>query len=161
MNGINNSDDYCLDGDKDYADQRVWSFLFGGSGDGKPRLDTIHVFYSIISPARHVFGTLVHLNDMADELGTLRPTNAFKVHLTLIDIHPASLARVIVVMSLIRQILHTRLSKDKTRAQELYTTLFYVYNAYLMPDYCHQMSVPSIYWHDYEPEHRSKHHGHC
>ena len=44
MNGINNSDDYCLDGDKDYADQRVWTFLFGGSGDGKLYLNAIRVY---------------------------------------------------------------------------------------------------------------------
>lgn len=33
MDGINNSHSYRLDA-PEYRDQRAWSFLFGGSGDG-------------------------------------------------------------------------------------------------------------------------------
>lgn len=29
------TDQYRLDGNPDYANQREWSFLFGGSGDGE------------------------------------------------------------------------------------------------------------------------------
>ncbi|KJA21534.1 hypothetical protein HYPSUDRAFT_41905 [Hypholoma sublateritium FD-334 SS-4] len=122
LNGINHSLDYSLDRNKDYADKHVWSFLFGGSGD-----------------ARHAFGTLVHLSQKFNKAAKLRPTNAFEVRLTLMDIHPASLARVIVVISLIQQVLHARLSKDTARTTELFTTLFYVYATYLMPDYCRQI----------------------
>lgn len=142
MNGINHSFDYSLDGNQDYANQHVWSFLFGGSGDGAPPsylLFTVALKCMMVYPARHVFGTLVHLSDKVDKAGALRSTNAHEVRMTLMDVHPASLARVIVVISLIQQILHTRLSKDTARSTELFTTLFYVYAAHLMPDYCRQM----------------------
>ncbi|KAF8968714.1 hypothetical protein BDZ97DRAFT_2056141 [Flammula alnicola] len=120
MKGINGSsfDDYCLDSPV-YKDQQDWTFLFGGSGDG-----------------RHAFGTLMHLADMAHKTGTLDPIT---VHMTLMDVHPASLARIIIVLALLRQILEARLSKDNARRLELYTTLFYLYTSMLMPNYCRQI----------------------
>ncbi|KAF8970584.1 hypothetical protein BDZ97DRAFT_1753793 [Flammula alnicola] len=120
MKGINGSscDDYCLDSPV-YKDQQDWTFLFGGAGDG-----------------RHAFGTLVHLADMANKTGTLDPIT---VHMTLVDVHPASLARIIIVLALLRQILEVRLSEDKTRRLELYTSLFYLYTSMLMPSYCRRI----------------------
>lgn len=76
---------------------------------------------------------------MADPGGTLAPSDKLKVHITLIDVHPASLARVLVVLSLLGQILETRQRGDTARGTELFATLFYVYTALLMPGYCHQM----------------------
>ncbi|KAF8970597.1 hypothetical protein BDZ97DRAFT_1914492 [Flammula alnicola] len=123
MNGINGSsfDDCCLDSPM-YKDQQDWTFLFGGSGDG-----------------RHVFGTFMHLADMANETGMVEQLDLITVHMTLMDVHPASLARIIIVLALLRQILEARLSKDKARRLELYTTLFYLYTSMLMPDYCRQI----------------------
>jgi hypothetical protein len=87
------------------------------------------------SLARHVFGTLIHLAHMSTRGGK----NAnFKVHLTLMDIHPATMARILVIFSLLDQI---RLSKDSSKRVELHAALFYLYTSVLMPDYCHQMSV--------------------
>lgn len=61
------------------------------------------------------------------------------VHMTLIDIHPATLARVIVVFSLLHQILHARVTNDNARKVELHATLFYLYTTMLMPAYCRKM----------------------
>lgn len=62
----------------------------------------------------------------------------FKVHFTLMDIHPAPLARILVIFSILDQI---RLSKDSSKRVELHAALFYLYTSVLMPDYCHQMLV--------------------
>ncbi|KIM41915.1 hypothetical protein M413DRAFT_71143 [Hebeloma cylindrosporum] len=110
------TDQYRLDGNPDYANQREWSFLFGGFGD-----------------ARHVFGTLMHLAHMSTRGG--KNVN-LKVHLTLMDIHPAPLARNLVIFSLLDQI---RLSKDSSKRVELHAALFYLYTSIIMPDYCHQI----------------------
>ena len=143
MNGINRSSNYKLDGNPDYAGQRVWSFLFGGSGDGTPPfLLFIVTLWKMAYLARHAFGTMIHLSDIIGKRKTLRHNKPHEVRLTLMDIHPASLARVIVVMSLIRQIQEVRPSNDTARSTELFTTLFYVYAAYIMPDYCRKMYVP-------------------
>lgn len=76
---------------------------------------------------------------MADPGGTLAPSDKLKAHFTLIDVHPASLARVLIVLSLLGQILETRRNGDTARGIVLFATLFYVYTAMVMPSYCHQM----------------------
>lgn len=100
------------------------------------------VLYSTAPTARHVFGTLIHISETARMFNTLKKTNTgVSVHMTLIDIHPATLARVIVIFSLIHQILRARVSKDNAKKVELHATLFYVYTTMLMPSYCRQMYV--------------------
>ncbi|KAF8962202.1 hypothetical protein BDZ97DRAFT_1920671 [Flammula alnicola] len=97
------------------------SFLFGGSGD-----------------ARHVFGTLIHFMAMVTHKGfprsELQPL--LRIHLCLVDIHPATIARTLVMLAIIEKVLQTRKSGDETRRAELHATLFYVLMAALMPDYC-------------------------
>ncbi|KAH9476906.1 hypothetical protein JR316_0010822 [Psilocybe cubensis] len=123
MNGLNGSSDdpYCLDTAK-YAHQRRWTFLFGGSGDG-----------------RHVFGTMIHLGDMAKKLRRKNETDRLSVHMTLVDIHPATLARVIVIFALLDKILVARTKNDQTSVDELHSTLLYLYISIIMPDYCCQI----------------------
>ncbi len=65
---------------------------------------------------------------MADPGGTLAPSDKLKAHFTLIDVHSASLARVLIVLSLLGQILETRRNGDTERGIVLFATLFYVYN---------------------------------
>lgn len=74
---------------------------------------------------------MVHLADIME-----KPKPA---HMTLIDIQPASVARVIMVLSLLHQIAEAQLHKDTDKRLLLYTTLFYLYSALLMPDYFHQV----------------------
>jgi len=132
------TDQYRLDGNPDYTNQREWSFLFGGSGDGE-LLQFLEIFFYSLLIARHVFGTLIHLAHMSTRGGK----NAnFKVHLTLMDIHPAPLARILVIFSLLDQI---RLSKDSSKRVELHAALFYLYTSVLMPDHCYQMLVSFVF----------------
>ncbi|KAF9040856.1 hypothetical protein BJ165DRAFT_1613427 [Panaeolus papilionaceus] len=94
------------------------SFLFGGSGDG-----------------RHIFATLINWGSMWKRLSS-RHILAFRfpdLHLTLLDIHPATLSRVMLIFALIRKSM-TPLSA--TAKIELETTAFYLWSTILMPDYC-------------------------
>ena len=59
------------------------------------------------------------------------------------DIHPATLARILVIFSLLDQI---RLSKDSQKRVELHAALFYLYTSVLMPDYCHQLLVFLVFF---------------
>jgi hypothetical protein len=66
------------------------------------------------------------------------------LHMTLVDIHPASLARVIVILSLLQQILNLdRQNREEATEKEieLYATIFFVYTSMVMPDYCCDMWV--------------------
>ncbi|KAF8968697.1 hypothetical protein BDZ97DRAFT_324231 [Flammula alnicola] len=92
------------------------SYLFGGSGD-----------------ARHVFGTLI---DIVHKLHDASGFESTRVHLTLIDIHPATLARNLVIFALIHRI---SLSEDDVEKLELQTTLFYLYLGLAIPEYCNEI----------------------
>lgn len=98
------------------------AFLFGGSGD-----------------ARHVFGTIFHFTDVCSHLK--RHEKVPTMHLTLVDIHPAPLARVMLVFALMWKII--RMPRSDDRRFEYETTIFYLYTTILMPDYCQFMFVPS------------------
>lgn len=71
-------------------------------------------------------------------------TEVKSLHMTLVDVHPASLARVVVILSLLQQILDlNRQNRDESTKKEveLYATIFFVYTSMVMPDYCCEMWV--------------------
>ncbi|KAF9480632.1 hypothetical protein BDN70DRAFT_877325 [Pholiota conissans] len=122
LNGLYNSttDNYRLDTPQN-ADKTDWSFVFGGSGD-----------------CRHVFGTLIHLADFARRQGKSKNVN---VHMTLLDIHPATLARLAIMLSILQQIIEARKKNNVTKVVELHATIFYLFTTMLMPDYCRQILI--------------------
>ncbi|CAA7262627.1 unnamed protein product [Cyclocybe aegerita] len=128
MAGPNDGDDYAMDlrtptemMDKD-GNIALYSFLFGGSGD-----------------SRHVFGTLIHFADWANETRTNQQVETCAGLFTLVDIHPATLARTLVMLRLLQLIMGFRGSRDKILLAELHATLFYVFNAMVMPEYCRRI----------------------
>ncbi|TFK37607.1 hypothetical protein BDQ12DRAFT_684969 [Crucibulum laeve] len=102
------------------------SFLFGGSGDG-----------------RHAFGTLIDLHKNHFPSLSSEQKAILKVHMTLLDVHPATLARVLVVLYLVHLIEECNAGKKTTMLKtqptlfELQLTLFYMYTSLAMPSYCH------------------------
>jgi len=60
-------------------------------------------------------------------------------HLTLVDIHPATLARTAVMFSIMYDIMSTSVVGDRTRRAELYATLMYLFAGMIIPDYCRAM----------------------
>ena len=91
----------------------------------------------ILFTARHVFGTLFDFGPAYEKLGTKRQ-DAMRLHLTLLDHHPAMIARDLCVLMLLNQLMELEDSvplTDITRA-EIEATLTYTYLGLLMPDYC-------------------------
>ncbi|PPR04335.1 hypothetical protein CVT24_013373 [Panaeolus cyanescens] len=99
------------------------AFLFGGSGDG-----------------RHVFATMIHFADMRKTFAK----NSFeewakrdfvypKLHLTLFDIHPAAIARLMLTFALIRK---SGSNQNPTEKLEIEATCFYIYSGLHIPSYC-------------------------
>ena len=70
-----------------------------------------------------------------------RNTGDLNVHITLVDIHPAPLARTLVVLSLLEKVMAARAKDDTEQHTLLQTTIFYVYNWLVMPAYCRDMCV--------------------
>ncbi|KAJ6507320.1 hypothetical protein C8R47DRAFT_1100924 [Mycena vitilis] len=93
------------------------SFFLGGVGD-----------------ARHVYSTLVGLHRAHKKMDRKRQA-AFRVHITLLDIHPAALARDLCMLLLLNQLMDTPLENSETRT-ELLATLFYTFAGVVMPGYC-------------------------
>ncbi|KAJ6451125.1 hypothetical protein C8R47DRAFT_1170433 [Mycena vitilis] len=99
------------------------AFLFGGVGD-----------------ARHVFGTLIDLHETSRRMNQNR-RSALRVHITLLDIKEHALARDLVVIVLLSKIMTCT---DPTAILELQATVFYVYTAMVMPDYCHKRFCDTV-----------------
>ncbi|KAJ7891947.1 hypothetical protein B0H13DRAFT_2529459 [Mycena leptocephala] len=93
------------------------AFLLGGVGD-----------------ARHVFGTLVGIHETSRRINT-KQQDALKVHVTLLDIKEHALARDLVVVFLLSKIMTCN---DTVEKLELQATVFYLYTALVMPQYCHR-----------------------
>ncbi|KAH6889593.1 hypothetical protein BKA70DRAFT_1329295 [Coprinopsis sp. MPI-PUGE-AT-0042] len=83
------------------------SFLFGGFGD-----------------ARHVFATVIH--------AASQPF-ANHVHMTLVDIHPVQLAKIILIVYLLLEIEKSGREEERT---EIYAAISYIYKNILIPSYC-------------------------
>ncbi|KAI0719795.1 hypothetical protein C8T65DRAFT_603249 [Cerioporus squamosus] len=93
------------------------SFMFGGVGDG-----------------RHVLGTLCGLLDGFWKLTKAKQLQ-FKVHLTLLDIHDATLARDLCMFMLLHELATTT---DATAKVEIKATLMYMFCGAVMPPYCYE-----------------------
>ncbi|KAJ7777182.1 hypothetical protein B0H16DRAFT_1360889 [Mycena metata] len=93
------------------------AFLFGGVGD-----------------ARHVYSTLVGLHRAHQKMDEKRQ-GAFRVHITLLDIHPGPLARDLCMLLLLDEMVTT--DEDPIVKAELLSTMFYTFAGVVMPGYCY------------------------
>ncbi|KII91875.1 hypothetical protein PLICRDRAFT_157310 [Plicaturopsis crispa FD-325 SS-3] len=94
------------------------SFLFGGIGD-----------------ARHAFGTVIGTHRAWKTLNKSK-RNKFKLHMTLLDIHPAALVRDLCIMMLIDALIEGK--QDAVSQVEIKATIFYTYLGVVLPSYCHE-----------------------
>ncbi|RPD61780.1 hypothetical protein L226DRAFT_506692 [Lentinus tigrinus ALCF2SS1-7] len=93
------------------------AFLFGGVGD-----------------ARHVMSTLCGLASVFEKFPEARRA-VFHTHLTLLDIHAATIARDLTMFLLLDQLNHT---KNATARLEIKATLMYIFCGVAMPSYCYR-----------------------
>jgi hypothetical protein len=77
---------------------------------------------------------MIGLHKAYDELSK-HQQKEFRLHLTLLDIHPTALARDLVIMLLLDDLVSSR-SKSKTETEEIKATAFYTFGAALMPPVC-------------------------
>ncbi|EPQ55702.1 hypothetical protein GLOTRDRAFT_128915 [Gloeophyllum trabeum ATCC 11539] len=95
------------------------SFLFGGVGD-----------------ARHAYGTFIDIHRQFRKLDPSKKADV-RIHLTLLDIHPAVLARGLLILSLPHKLTDEGL--HKTERLEIRATVFHAFCGYVMPGPCHDM----------------------
>ncbi|KAI0657611.1 hypothetical protein C8Q70DRAFT_1055762 [Cubamyces menziesii] len=93
------------------------ALLFGGVGDG-----------------RHALGTLVGLHEAFQKLPKTKRTQ-FKAHLTLLDVHDATIARDVCILMLLHALTE---ASDATARAEIKATLTYTFCGAAMPSYCYK-----------------------
>ncbi|KAF7790664.1 hypothetical protein EIP86_001620 [Pleurotus ostreatoroseus] len=98
----------------------------------EPRLSNVALLFGGVGDARHVFGTLISLHDVYEKM-TKRKKKALHVHMTMLDIHPAILARDLCILMLLHQLTDDTL--DPEARMEIEATIAYTYYALLLPPY--------------------------
>lgn len=94
------------------------NFLVGGCGD-----------------SRHAFGTLIDIHQqMLGKAMRQSQKDAVKVHLTLVDIHPTTVARVLLYLNLLSQLADALETPDE---EEVVAAFLYTYMAPVIPGYVH------------------------
>lgn len=91
-------------------------------------------------PGRHAFGTIVGLHQAYRGLPKVKK-NKLHAHLTLLDIHDATVARDLTVLMLLHDLSQ---ALDTTTRAEITATLMYVYCGAAMPSYCYDRFVNHI-----------------
>jgi len=83
---------------------------------------------------RHAFGTLIGLGFAASKLSKLKKRGDLKPHIILPDIHPAIMARNLLLFMMIDILARDTLGVvDRLEVQ---TTVVYVFIGWIMPSYC-------------------------
>ena len=110
------------------------SFLIGGVGDGETDLLAISIVTDIATESgRHALGTLIGLGRAASRLSQPKRSH-LKTHVTLLDIHPAIMARNLLLFMMIDILVQDTLGAlDRL---ELQATIVYVFIGWIMPSYC-------------------------
>ncbi|KAI0737520.1 hypothetical protein C8Q80DRAFT_1125297 [Daedaleopsis nitida] len=103
-------------------DLRNVAFLFGGVGD-----------------ARHVFGSLRGLSTAHQAMGAKKQAD-FHAHLTLFDIHDATIARDLCMFMLLHEL---NCTDDEAVRIEIKATLMYTFCGAVMPSYCYSRNAAS------------------
>ncbi|OCH87485.1 hypothetical protein OBBRIDRAFT_837319 [Obba rivulosa] len=111
-------DKYPIDIDNLPVDRlSQFAFMFGGVGD-----------------ARHVFGTIAGSCEAFFLLSEAKRPK-LRVHMTLLDIHPATLARDLIMFRLLSYLVSDS-DLSKLDLWEIHATLMYTYGGVVMPAYC-------------------------
>ncbi|KAF6743653.1 hypothetical protein DFP72DRAFT_827356 [Ephemerocybe angulata] len=112
---------------KDFTSEQLGnlSFLIAGCGDGEPK-----AMQSQSLGLLHDFGL------------TQEQKDSVKIHLTLLDIHPATIARDVIFFMFLDQLVN--MEDMKLEKLEIVTTLFYLYCGYMLPTYCYDRWVAAV-----------------
>ncbi|KAF8876825.1 hypothetical protein BD779DRAFT_1475455 [Infundibulicybe gibba] len=108
----------------------------------KKELGELSFLLAGIGDARHVYATLVGAERAYFRLPRSKQ-DSFQLHITMLDTHPAPLARDLCVMLLLNQLVNVR-KGDATEKVEIMATIFYVYAAVVIPSYCEKRLLSTI-----------------
>ncbi|TCD64568.1 hypothetical protein EIP91_003895 [Steccherinum ochraceum] len=99
-------------------------------------LSRLAFFFGGVGDARHVYGSITgaHLN--FQKLSKSKKSK-FKVHFTLLDVHPTALARDLCMFLLLDELARKEGSYDEETVAEIKATIFYTFLGIIVPPYCH------------------------
>jgi hypothetical protein len=115
------------------------AFLFGGCGDGESFQSSSRFLLTYPLLARHAFATFIHHVEIWKQMvntHNIEDEKLPKLHMTLLDIHPAALTRVMLVLTLIRK---AAAYPHVNQRVETYAAAFYVWSTILMPRWASTM----------------------
>ncbi|EEB89828.1 hypothetical protein MPER_12038, partial [Moniliophthora perniciosa FA553] len=92
------------------------------------------IFFAGIGDARHALGSLIGINQTYHTLNETQQ-QSFKIHLTLNDINPTTLARDLCLFLLLEELSSAR--GDEKAEAELKMTLLCTWFGFIMPSYCY------------------------
>ncbi|KAL6298482.1 hypothetical protein BKA93DRAFT_65275 [Sparassis latifolia] len=96
------------------------------------RLSNLAFFFGGVGDARHIHGSLIGLHHAFQKLNKPKRSK-LHVHMTLLDIHPAMLARDLCIFMLVNELMECT---DSTAQTEIRATLMYTFAGVVMPRYC-------------------------
>ncbi|KAH8102117.1 hypothetical protein BXZ70DRAFT_930357 [Cristinia sonorae] len=120
----------------------VFSILRGFPGFSRPmnlktlpisRLSSLSFLYGGVGDGRHVYTTIIDLHHEWKKLPKDKGDALF-THITMLDIHPAMLARDMIILSLARQLGDEGL--EPTDRLEIKAACVYLWNGIALPSYC-------------------------
>jgi hypothetical protein len=115
------------------------AFLFGGIGDGEAHGRAPSASIADYFPeARHGFASLITAFRRWQNLRPERKKK-FKMHMTWLDIHAGVIARDLILLSLVDQLVTSGSSMTAVEVAEVKATIMYIFIAPIMPPYCLDM----------------------
>lgn len=88
------------------------------------------------SVARHVYGSIAGMSRTHAKLPRSK-LKAFRVHMTLLDVHPGALLRDLCVFMLVNDLIEMT-DNDPIAKAEILSTILYTFFGAAMPEYCHR-----------------------
>lgn len=132
------SDPYAMDIKQFLEESRRKSMaiLLGGASDGRIFRLSAGSDMTTSPIGRHALCSLAHFGWIWKALfdAGLPRSRLPKLHITLVDIHPAAVARLMVVFALLQKSIQPGLSE--TDRLELEAIIFFTWGSYLIPDFC-------------------------
>ncbi|KAF5325654.1 hypothetical protein D9611_000806 [Ephemerocybe angulata] len=156
---------------KDFTSEQLGnlSFLIAGCGDARHAFSTLVGLHNTLTPNPRPKAMQSQSLGLLHDFGlTQEQKDSVKIHLTLLDIHPATIARDVIFFMFLDQLVNMEVQisnaeRKKERGKEkaggnseitiedmklekleVVTTLFYLYCGYMLPTYCYDRWVAAV-----------------
>jgi len=99
----------------------------------------LYIVIQILLSGRHLLGSLIGLKLAHRSLSKHQKT-VVRFHLTALDIHPTTIARDLILLLLLNELVDGQTVAPETKA-EIIATYMYAFVGVMTPDYCHKRRV--------------------